>query len=173
MTRIALRFAPLLLLAPMSYAQIPDGWYVYGAFAPRHGPIGVFLSHPRNPGTPTEITNLQGDLTVTGSSCIVYRRSDGAILVGERAPTGSSVDLHVIWLNGTSVMLDACFSMGTGGPCCGEIPQIGLELVHASLSWPKKPCDYRGSRPKLTAGSAGIRRWHLSAPKLQFQRQSE
>jgi hypothetical protein len=124
--RSPLRLVPFLVLAATAAAQIPDGWYTHGAFSPQRGPIGVFLSHPRTPGSPTAITNLQGDLTVTGSSCILYRRSDGAILVGERAPVGASIDLHVIWLNGTSVLLDASFSLGMGGSCCGEIPQMAL-----------------------------------------------
>lgn len=120
------RAGSVLLLASTAMAQVPEGWFVYGLFGPTSGPIGVYTSHPRTPGAPTEITNLQGDLVVTGSSCILYRESDGAILVGERAPTGASVDLHMIYLNGTSVLLDASFSVGVGGPCCGEIPQMAL-----------------------------------------------
>lgn len=122
----AASFASLFALASFAPAQVPDGWYVYGAFSPNRGPIGVFMSHPRSPATPTSVSNLQGDLTVTGPSCIVHRASDGAILVGERAPTDSSVDVHVIHLEGTSVLWDASFSVGTGGPCCGEVPQMGL-----------------------------------------------
>src|SRR5690606_23245377 len=124
--RELLTLAPAILLTSLTVAQVPDGWYVFGAFGPQRGPIGVFASHPRTPGIPTSITRLQGDLTVTGASCVVYRPSDGALLVGGRSPTDASVDLHVIWLDGTAVLLDASFSLGTGGPCCGEIPQIGL-----------------------------------------------
>ena len=123
---LAAGLTSLLAVVSVTPAQVPDGWYVYGAFSPSRGPIGVFMSHPRTPGAPISVSNLQGDLTVTGSSCIVYRESDGAILVGERAPTGSSIDVHAIYLDGASVLLDASFSVGTGGPCCGEIPQMGL-----------------------------------------------
>ncbi|MHC4897326.1 MAG: SMP-30/gluconolactonase/LRE family protein [Planctomycetota bacterium] len=115
-----------VVLASFTTAQIPDGWYVYGAFNTKYGKIGVFTSHPRTAGTPLAIANLQGDLTVTGSSCILYRKRDGAILVGERTPVNSSIDLHVIHLKGQSVFVDACFSLGTGGSCCGEIAQMGL-----------------------------------------------
>ena len=113
-------------LAAVGASQIPDGWYTYGAFSPSRGKVGVFVSHPRNPAKPLAITELQGDLAGTGSSCILYRKSDGALIVGERAPTDSSVDLHVIRLRGLSVFVDRSFSLGTGGSCCGEIPQMGL-----------------------------------------------
>jgi hypothetical protein len=121
------RYAFLLVpaLAAWLPAQIPDGHYVYGAFSPQRGQVGIFHSHPRTAGPPTAITNLQGDLPVSGSSCILYRRSDGAILVGERTPTGNSVDVHVIHLDGSAVASDMMISVGTGGPCCGEIPQMG------------------------------------------------
>jgi hypothetical protein len=115
---------PLLLAAPLA-AQVPPGHFVFSTFGAT-GQKGLFLSHPRTPGAPTEITGLAGDLVITGGSCVVYRPSDGAVLVGERSPVGSSVDLHVIELSGTAVRRDASFSVGTGGTCCGEIPQMGL-----------------------------------------------
>ena len=115
-----------LVLASVSGAQVQDGHYVIGAFSPSRGAVGIFTAHPRTPGTPTTITGMQGDLKTSGASCVLYRRSDGAILAGERAPVGGSVDLHVIWLKGSSVLYDASFSVGTGGSCCGEIPQMAL-----------------------------------------------
>ncbi|MCA8970234.1 MAG: hypothetical protein KDC95_10635 [Planctomycetes bacterium] len=114
------------LIGTAVYAQVPDGHYVFGAFSPSRGDVGIFTAHPRTPGTPTAIANMQGDLRTSGASCILYRRSDGAILAGERAPVGASVDLHVIWLNGSSVLYDASISVGTGGSCCGEIPQMAM-----------------------------------------------
>jgi hypothetical protein len=90
------------------------------------GQKGLFLSHPRNAGPAVPVTNLAGDLVLTGSASVLYRASDGAILVGERSPVNSSVDVHAIWLQGTAVVRDHAFSVGTGGPCCGEIPQMAL-----------------------------------------------
>jgi hypothetical protein len=116
--------ASATLLAATASAQIPAGWYVFGAFGSA-GQKGIFAIHPRIPDpVPTPIENLQGDLTVTGPSCILYRQSDGAILAAERAPVGASVDLHVVHLNGTSVFFQASYSLGQGGSCCGEVPQM-------------------------------------------------
>jgi len=116
----------LALTPTTALAQIPDGWYVYGLFGPNRGPVGIYRSHPRTPGTPVEIHNVQGDLAITGASCIALREADGAVIVGERAPVGASVDLHMVFLNGDDVLLDASFSVGRGGPCCGEIPQCAV-----------------------------------------------
>lgn len=121
--------APLALLsfATTAVAQVPDGSFVFGTFGSASiGVRGLFYSHPRNQNQITPIQNLQGDLTRTGSSCVVYRESDGMILAGERAPIGGSVDLHMIKLSGDSVLFDASFSLGQGGSCCGEIPQMSL-----------------------------------------------
>ncbi len=124
--RLVLPLASLALACAAS-AQVPQGHYVFGTFggAPQLQK-GIFFTHPRNPDTPTSITGLRGDLIVTGASCILHRTSDGALLVGERAPVGGSVDLHLIELDGNQVRLDASFSVGTGGSCCGEIPQMAL-----------------------------------------------
>jgi hypothetical protein len=124
--RIAPALGALTALASLATAQVPAGWYVFGTFSPAAGQTGLFLAHPRKPGQPTTIAHVQGDLGRTGSSCVLYRESDGAILAGERAPVGGSVDLHMIQLQETSVLFDASFSLGRGGPCCGEIPQIAL-----------------------------------------------
>ena len=106
-------------------AQVPQGYYVFGTFGSA-GQKGLFLVHPRAPATPITVTGLSGDLLSSGSSCVLYRPFDGAIVCAERVQPNSSVDVHVIELNGTHVLRDASFSVGTGGSCCGEIPQMGL-----------------------------------------------
>ncbi|MBL8899279.1 MAG: hypothetical protein JNM84_16705 [Planctomycetes bacterium] len=125
-TRFSPTLCALAALSSLATAQVPEGWYVFGTFNPSAGQTGLFLAHPRKPGQPTTIANVQGDLRGTGSSCVLYRESDGAILAGERAPVGGSVDLHMIQLDGSDVLFDASFSLGRGGPCCGEVPQMAL-----------------------------------------------
>lgn len=124
-----IRFTALsLAFASGLVAQVPQGWYLFGTFGGASSTLtkGIYMSHPRNPGAATALTGLQGDLVVTGTASILYRQSDGAVLVGERSPVNASVDLHVLKLSGNAVVSDASFSVGTGGPCCGEIPQMAL-----------------------------------------------
>jgi hypothetical protein len=118
----------LLPLATSLAAQVPQGWYVFGTFGSTTSTLqkGLWMSHPRAPDQVTAVTGLQGDLVLTGSASVLYRASDGAILVGERSPVNASVDVHVIRLQGSTAVYDASFSVGTGGPCCGEIPQMDL-----------------------------------------------
>ena len=122
----SLAFLPLVavLTVPLA-AQIPQGHYVFSTFGST-GSKGLFHAHPRNPGLPTTVTGLAGDLLLSGGACVAYRASDGALIVGERAMVGGSVDVHVIELRGDAVVRDASFSVGTGGSCCGEVPQLGL-----------------------------------------------
>lgn len=117
----------LLLTSPI-VAQVPQGWYVFGTFAGAGSALdkGVFMAHPRTPQAATRITGMFGDLGITGSACVLYREQDNAILVGERSPAGASVDLHVLQIQGSAVVSDHSISVGTGGPCCGEIPQMAL-----------------------------------------------
>ena len=124
--RCLLFAAAFLALTMRAHSQVPDGWYVFSSFSPSSGKVGVFVSHPRRAGLPKLIKGLYGDLAGTGASCVLYRKSDGALLAGERAPTGASLDLHVLHLRGLSVFIDKSFSLGTAGSCCGEIPQMAL-----------------------------------------------
>ena len=117
---------PLLVCAASAAAQVPQGWYAFGTFAGATSTLtrGIFLAHPRSAAPVTAVTGLTGDLTVTGTACILYRESDGALLVGERAPAATSVDVHVLQLSGTAVVADMPISVGTGNSV-GEIPQMG------------------------------------------------
>ncbi len=121
-------FLPLVL-ATGAVAQVPDGYYAWSAFG-NAGQTGVFLQHPRTPGAPIAVEGLPADLMWipggrAGGSSLIVRPSDGALIVGERAAIGNSVDLHVIRLNGVDVAFDQLFSVGTAGPA-GEIPQAAL-----------------------------------------------
>lgn len=125
-SRIALA---ALLLSAVATAQVPDGWYAWTAFGTA-GRTGIFLSHPRTPSMPIAVEGLNPDLLYVpggraGGACILVRSSDGALIAGERAAVGNSVDLHVIRLNGVIVAFDQLFSVGTAGPA-GEIPQAAL-----------------------------------------------
>jgi hypothetical protein len=179
MKRSAALLSSFLLASSVAVAQVPPGWYVYGSFNPSRGRVGLFLSHPRDAGAPTPIDDLQGDLAVTGSASALYRESDGAVITGERSPTGASVDVHVIWLDGASVRLDASFSVGTGGPCCGEILQMdllpdpipitnGAQIVDGSTGWRCRRTGARGtSRPtsRRTSATSGRCRSTAGRPR--------
>lgn len=129
-SRIATSFA-CLLLAPALAAQVPDGWYAWGSFQGTAGVNGIFFSHPRDPLQPiVTVTGLSPALAHDpagrrGAACLLIRPGDGALVAGERSPPGTSVDLHVMRLNGANVVHDQLFSVGT---CfnAGEIPQAAL-----------------------------------------------
>jgi hypothetical protein len=119
-------------LAASATAQVPDGYFVWCSFqSGTKGQTGIFFSHPRTPGNPTAVTGLTPDLqwipnspSNQGASCIL-RTPEGELVVGERAPAGHSVDLHLITLRGNAVYRDVLISTGTSaGP--GEICQAGL-----------------------------------------------
>jgi hypothetical protein len=121
---------PFLITAGLA-AQVPDGWYVWCSFQGTAGQCGVFFSHPRDPNEPfVAVTGLSEDLAYDpagkqGASCVIRRAADDALLIGERAPVGHSVDLHVLTLRGNDVIRAALFSMGTSAGA-GEIPQCAL-----------------------------------------------
>lgn len=131
-----MRFASLSLTLAVSSlvtAQVPDGWFAYCSFqSSLKGETGVFFAHPRTPGNPVRVTGLTGDLawvpnhpSTQGAACLLRRPSDGALIVGERAPKDHSVDVHVITLRGTEVLHDHSISVGTSAGV-GEIPQLAL-----------------------------------------------
>jgi hypothetical protein len=127
----ALRSTVVLLLAEAALCQVPDGWLVWCSFQGSTGQNGVFFSHPRDPAEPiVEVANLPAALAYSplgrrGGATIVRRPGDGALLCGERAPAGTSVDLHVLTLSGASVAWAQTFSVGTSANV-GEIPQCAL-----------------------------------------------
>jgi hypothetical protein len=112
-------------------AQVPDGFYVFGSFQGLAGTNGIFFAHPRDPLRPIiDVTNLPPALAYDptgrrGVACLAYRQSDGALIAGERSPPGTSVDLHVLHLQGSAVVYAQLFSMGTSVGA-GEIPQCAL-----------------------------------------------
>lgn len=115
-------------------AQVPDGWMVFGSFMATtltNGQCGIFFAHPRDGLQPViAVQGLPPALGFDpagrrGSACVAYRSSDGTLIAGERAPAGTSVDLHVMRLSGDTVVFDQLFSVGTSWSV-GEIPQCGL-----------------------------------------------
>lgn len=121
----------LSLLAAGLSAQVPDGFFVWCSFQGVAGQTGVFFSHPRDPLAPfIAVTGLSPNLAYDpggrqGASCVLRRPADGALIVGERAPQGHSVDLHVLRLSGNAVVHAQLFSLGTSAGV-GEIPQCAL-----------------------------------------------
>ncbi len=126
-----LRIAATLSLVLPAAAQVPDGWIVWGSFMSTNlanGQCGLFFSHPRDGLQPViAVTGLPPALAFDplgrrGSACVAYRASDGMLIAGERSPAGTSVDLHVMRLQGSAVVFDQLFSVGTSVNV-GEIPQ--------------------------------------------------
>jgi hypothetical protein len=118
------------LLAAAAVAQVPDGYVVFGTFASGSATQGIYFAHPRDTlAPPIAVTNLPPNLNNLGTgshgtAALARRISDGALLVGERAPAGNSVDLWVLKLTGSNVTLAQSFSCGTSMGS-GEIPQFG------------------------------------------------
>jgi hypothetical protein len=126
--------AAACLLALPAAAQVPDGWIAWGSFMSTNltiGQCGIFFSHPRDGLQPViQVQGLPPALAYDpagrrGSACILYRSSDGMLIAGERSPAGTSVDLHVMRLQGNVVVFDQLFSCGTS-VAVGEIPQCAL-----------------------------------------------
>lgn len=116
-------------------AQVPDGHYVVSSFhRTQQGPGGLFFVHPRMPGAPVAVTGLGSDLTGVvngpnaGANCVALM-DDGALLVGELAPTGVMLDLHVVVLAGSSVATDTLIPIGLAASntiMAGQISQIAV-----------------------------------------------
>jgi hypothetical protein len=137
-TRSLLALAIAVPLTANLRAQVPDGWYVISSFkttnpvAPGDG--GLFLVHPRTPGLPIPVTGLGSDLTgagtagiVLGADSVLRRSSDGALIVGERGPAGTAIDLHLITLAGSAVASDVTYPVGVEvSPFGGGITQTAI-----------------------------------------------
>ncbi|MGE3175316.1 MAG: hypothetical protein AB7O97_22015 [Planctomycetota bacterium] len=120
----------LLCLTTAALAQVPDGWCVFGSFQGTAGQNGLFFAHPRDPQAAwIEVTGLPAALAYDPAGrrgvASVVRRSDGALVCGERAPQGTSVDVHVLRLSGNAVTFAQLFSVGTSANV-GEIPQLAV-----------------------------------------------
>lgn len=103
----------VLLLASGVGAQVPDGYYVVASFVNGYdyasqGSGGLWIVHPCVPAQPAAITGLGTDFTsfwmsgvVIGASSVQIRPEDGALGVGEVGSWGTSIDLHVVALDGS------------------------------------------------------------------------
>lgn len=130
-TMIPSRFvAAACLSAAAAVAQVPDGYLVFGTFGSGNGSQGIYFAHPRDTvQTAVPVLGLPSDLNGIGSgshgvAAIARRSSDGAVLAGERAPSGASVDFWVLKLTGNQVTVAQSYSCGTSTGV-GEIPQFG------------------------------------------------
>lgn len=131
--RVSFALLPTLaagLLSASAFAQVPDGFLVWGSFQGTGGVNGIYFSHPRDTtAAPIAVTGLSPALAYDpagrrGASSVL-RRPDGRLVVGERAPLGTSVDVHILTLQGSNVVHAQLFSVGTSANQ-GEIPQCGL-----------------------------------------------
>jgi len=109
---------------------VPRGWAVVSSFANGGTNSGLSLLHPLTPGPAIPITGLPADLTGTGltppagaGSVLVDERT-GLLVVGEHAPTGQSLDVHVISLAGTAVARILSYSLGTVTGVSGSTDQM-------------------------------------------------
>ncbi|MCI0587852.1 MAG: hypothetical protein L0323_13540 [Planctomycetes bacterium] len=133
--RISRLLAPSLslLLSTGALAQVPDGWFVTANFNnttydpfwnpnPAPGDGGLFLVHPTVPGVAIPVTNLPPEITGVGvpgprGACtVVYRPSDGALIVGDEGPAGTTISLHVVNLTGNAATGITTIPLGTSAP---------------------------------------------------------
>lgn len=96
-----------LLTVPLP-TQAPPGYLAVTSFqdgnAGRPGPGGLWFVHPRDATAPVlSVANLPAELTganspgaSAGANCVAWRARDGALVVGEVAPTGATVGLQVL-----------------------------------------------------------------------------
>lgn len=129
-SRAARCVATTAFVAAAAAAQIPDGYVLFGTFGSGTGTQGLYFAHPRDTvQTVTPVLGLPSDLNGIGSgsrgvAAVARRDRDGAVLAGERAPAGASVDFWVLQLTGNQVTVAQSYSCGTSAGV-GEIPQFG------------------------------------------------
>jgi hypothetical protein len=119
-----------LALSPGLPAQVPDGWVVsanfqWSVYDPFWNPIpppgdgGLFLHHPTAGGAAIPVTGLPSAITGSGvpgpagASTVVFRPSDGALIVGDNGPAGTTISLHVITLTGSAATGVTTIPLGT------------------------------------------------------------
>jgi hypothetical protein len=101
-----------------------------GSFQGTAGINGIYFAHPRDTTAPViPVTGLPPALAYStsgarGVASLLYH-PNGSIVAGERSPLGTSVDVHVLQLNGAHVVTAQLFSVGTSVRA-GEIPQMGF-----------------------------------------------
>jgi hypothetical protein len=123
------------------------------------------LVHPRYPNQTQLVTGLSPEITGIGTTstagegggCILYRESDGLILVGEHEVPGQTLDIHAITLNGTAVASDVTYTIGTVTGGFGSIDQMAWlsdnEVLFAHRNTTLGPMSgYDVGRLDLTSG---------------------
>jgi hypothetical protein len=134
----------LLILAGPGTGQVPAGWIVTANFqwivpVPFWNPLGIpgngglFMIHPTT-GARVAITGLPPSITGAGASgprgacSVLIAPGGGALIVGDNAPTGSEVSLHIITLAGTAAAGITTYPLGTAGGTLpvGQVAQMAL-----------------------------------------------
>ncbi len=136
MAHRTLALAAVLALAGTAPTQVPAGWCVVSTFRDPNftgATGGLFFVHPRT-GATVAVQGLPATLTGAGIGCgscgadsVVWRPSDGALLVGELAESGP-VSVHVLTLQGDTVVPTAStvHVVGTAGGGASGVNGLAL-----------------------------------------------
>jgi len=122
-------------------AQVPPGWAVVAGYHFTGYPLGgLHLVHPSQPGAALPVTGLPAELTGPstssnfgmGAQSVLHDPRSGRLVVGEVAPAGNSVDIHLITLQGTAVSSIVTYPIGTPPNTFAAVPQmawLGEDIV--------------------------------------------
>ncbi len=125
------------LAAPAS-SQVPDGYYAVSSWRQPAsvftGDGGIYLAHPRRPGSLLCVTGLPAALTGAGyggsgslgASGIVLDPSTGHLVVGTTAPARQPISLHVVSLTGTAGTVVRTIPLGRARNPGGAILQFAF-----------------------------------------------
>lgn len=125
----------LFFIGSLAHAQIPAGWYVVGTTkndpsSLNPGLGGLYRVDPAIPGPPVVVSGLSCELTgdcgspVRGVTDVLIDPFD-VLLVGEIAPQGEIVDLHLITLSGSAVSSDVHVPIGSPAGGSGSVRPMG------------------------------------------------
>jgi hypothetical protein len=119
-------------------AQVPDGHVVVAAIqdlsSAYPGPGGLYVAHPRTPGTFAPIGNLPPALTGANGARSVLILQDRTLLAGSRAPVGQPVEIHRLQLAGLNVTGSAAITLGTALAGGGGVAQMALRMPSRVLA---------------------------------------
>lgn len=120
----------IALLASPALAQIPRGHVVVSSFNNGLPNQGLATFHAYGPSTsiaiaglPAGITGL-GLTTPAGAGSVLVNTATGNVVVGEHAPAGASLDVHVVTLSGTTATSILSYPVGTVGAGMGSTDQM-------------------------------------------------
>lgn len=158
-------------VASFASAQIPDGAHVTSVLKVPTvwpGDSGIFVAHPRDPGTLTPITGLpesvsyasDNDPGAFGANCVLFDPSNGGVVVGVNGRAGQDIDLHRLTLDGLQVTQVQRYRLGTlvaNGGGVFEMDWIDAEEVVCAVGAISGPVGTPGThqvgRVDLTTGA--------------------